>query len=151
MRCLGEGSTFILCLCLFFLKSTYVRVHQSHFLGQDQSTVAEQAETTVAECFLVSCVCARYPDRFPHCACTATSSSNSDFVESRVYACSYITCHLHFWQNDRDLLRATAVTRGWNGHQIRVSTQRKRWKDNIREWTGLEFTESQRAMEYREN
>ena len=24
----------------------------------------------------------------------------------------YITCHLHFWQNDRDLLRATAVTRG---------------------------------------
>ena len=22
------------------------------------------------------------------------------------------SCHLHFWQNDRDLLRATAVTRG---------------------------------------
>ena len=28
-----------------------------------------------------------------------------------------VTCHLHFWQNDRDLLRATAVTRGWNGYQ----------------------------------
>ena len=28
-----------------------------------------------------------------------------------------VTCHLHFWQNDRDLLRATAVTRGWNGHR----------------------------------
>ena len=27
-----------------------------------------------------------------------------------------VTCHLHFWQNDRDLLRATAVTRGWNGY-----------------------------------
>ena len=26
------------------------------------------------------------------------------------------SCHLHFWQNDRDLLRATAVTRGWNGY-----------------------------------
>ena len=26
-------------------------------------------------------------------------------------------CHLHFSQNDRDLLRATAVTRGWNGYQ----------------------------------
>ena len=25
-----------------------------------------------------------------------------------------VTCHLHFWQNDRDHLRATAVTRGWN-------------------------------------
>ena len=28
--------------------------------------------------------------------------------------------------------------------------QRKRWKDNIREWTGLEFAESQRAVENRE-
>ena len=26
-------------------------------------------------------------------------------------------CHLHFWQNDRDLLRATAVTLGWNGYR----------------------------------
>ena len=25
--------------------------------------------------------------------------------------------------------------------------QRKRWEDNIREWTGLEFGKSQRAME----
>ena len=133
----------------FFLKSRSVRAHQSHVLGQDQSTVAEQAATTVAECFLMSCVQARYPDRFPHCACTAASSSNSDFVKSTVYACSDITRHPHFWQNDRDLLRATAVTRGWNGHRIRVSTQRKRWEDNIREWTGLEFAESQKAVENR--
>ena len=28
--------------------------------------------------------------------------------------------------------------------------QRKRWADNIREWTGLEFTKSQRAVENRE-
>ena len=27
---------------------------------------------------------------------------------------------------------------------------RKRWEDNIREWTGLEFTKSQRAAENRE-
>ena len=40
------------------------------------------------------------------------SSAHSDFVESRVYACLGVTCHLHFWQNERDLLRATAVTRG---------------------------------------
>ena len=32
----------------------------------------------------------------------------------KVRACLAVTCHLHFWQNDRDLLRATAVTRGWN-------------------------------------
>ena len=40
--------------------------------------------------------------------------------EARYVGCSVclaITCHLHFWQNDRDLLRATAVTLGWNGHR----------------------------------
>ena len=32
-----------------------------------------------------------------------------------MYACSGVTCHLHFWQNDQSLfLRATAVTWGWN-------------------------------------
>ena len=35
----------------------------------------------------------------------------------KVYACLAVTCHLHFWQNDRDDLCATAVTRGWNGHR----------------------------------
>ena len=29
-----------------------------------------------------------------------------------MYACLAVTCHLHFWQNDRDLLRATAVNMG---------------------------------------
>ena len=52
------------------------------------------------------------------------SHTMPDFVRSRMYACLGATCHLHFWQNDRGLLRATAVTRGWIGHRIRVSTQR---------------------------
>ena len=29
----------------------------------------------------------------------------------------------------------------------RKGRQRKRWEDNMREWTGLEFTKSQRAVE----
>ena len=33
----------------------------------------------------------------------------------------------------------------------RQCRQRKRWEDNIREWTGLEFGKSQRAVESREN
>ena len=33
----------------------------------------------------------------------------------------------------------------------RQGRQRKRWEDNIREWTGLEFGRSQRAVENREN
>ena len=35
----------------------------------------------------------------------------------KVYACLAVTCHLHFWQNDRDFLRATVVTQGWNGYR----------------------------------
>ena len=33
----------------------------------------------------------------------------------------------------------------------RQGRQRKRWVDNIREWTGLEFAKFQRAVENREN
>ena len=32
----------------------------------------------------------------------------------------------------------------------RQGGQRKRWEDNIREWTGLEFAKSQRAVENRD-
>ena len=32
----------------------------------------------------------------------------------------------------------------------RQGRQRKRWEDSIREWTGVEFTKSQRAVENRE-
>ena len=35
----------------------------------------------------------------------------------RMYVCLAVTCHLHFWHNDFDLLHAAAVTRGWNGYQ----------------------------------
>ena len=40
----------------FFLKWRLARAHLFHSLGQDQSTVAQRAETTVAECSLTSCV-----------------------------------------------------------------------------------------------
>ena len=43
-----------------------------------------------------------------------------------MYACLAVTCHLHFWQNDRGLLRATAVTQKYGGGtdtEIRVSTE----------------------------
>ena len=69
-----------------------------------------------------------FPDRFPHYAWTAAYSGHSDFVGSRVYACLGVTCHLHFWQNDRGLSRATVVTRGWNVRRIKVSTQSWLWR-----------------------
>ena len=52
--------------------------------------------------------------------------SQCHFIQShigRVYVCLAVACHLHFWQNDRDLLRATAVTRGGTDTEIRVSTE----------------------------
>ena len=49
------------------------------------------------------------------------------FIQShihRVHACLAVTCHLHFWQNGRDLLHATVVTRRWNGYR-NMSQHRK--------------------------
>ena len=40
--------------------------------------------------------------------------------------------------------------RGYYAELFVRSRQRKRWEDNIREWTGLEFGKSQRAVENRE-
>ena len=36
------------------------------------------------------------------------------------------------------------------GGRRRQGGEKKRWEDNIREWTGLEFAKSQRAVENRE-
>ena len=52
--------------------------------------------------------------------CTPYNHAPCHFMQRhirKVYACLAVTCHLHFWQNDRDLLRATAVIRGWNGYR----------------------------------
>ena len=48
----------------------------------------------------------------------------------KVYACLAVTCHLHFWQNDRDFLRATVVTRAWNGYDrdfLRATVVTRGW------------------------
>ena len=45
--------------------------------------------------------------------CTPYNHAPCHFMQShirKVYACLAVTCHLRFWQNDRGLLRATAVT-----------------------------------------
>ena len=47
--------------------------------------------------------------------CTPYNRAPCHFMQNHichVHACLAVTCHLHFWQNDRNLLRATAVTRG---------------------------------------
>ena len=52
--------------------------------------------------------------------CTPCNHAPCHFMQSntrKVHACLAVTCHLHFRQNDRDLLRATVVTRGRNGYR----------------------------------
>ena len=43
------------CVCVC-VKWRLTRTHEFHSLGQDQPTVAQPAETTVAECSLTCCV-----------------------------------------------------------------------------------------------
>ena len=115
---------FIPCMrfCLFVFSWRLGREHLFNSLHQDQSTVAQRAETTMAKCPLTSCVWACFRIGFltlpgqRHSQPTPTSLG-------REYACLGVTCHPHVWQNDRGLIRATAVKRGWCGHRIRVSTQ----------------------------
>ena len=45
---------------------------------------------------------------------------------------------------------AKTILRGTVKGGRRQGRHRKRWEDNIREWTGLEFAKSQRAVENRE-
>ena len=68
--------------------------------------------------------------RYLHYAWTAAWSALSYFVGSRVYAYIGATCHLHLWQNDQGLLRATAVTRGCTEQRIRVNTQMNSGQEN---------------------
>ena len=65
--------------------------------------------------------------------CTPYNHAPCHFMQShirKVYACLAVTCHLRFWQNDRGLLRATAVTRGWNGYRNK-STESWPWRRKL--------------------
>ena len=49
---------------------------------------------------------------FRRVLCTPCNHTPCHFMQShirKVYACLAVTCHLHFWQNDQGILRATAV------------------------------------------
>ena len=77
---------------------------------QNQSIVAQRAETTVTTVFPDKLHMSSFPDRFLHYTWTTVKSAYSDFIGLRVRDCYGVTCHLHFWQHDQGLLCATAVT-----------------------------------------
>ena len=122
-RIWGEYSTIHSPPAIFFLKW---RLAREKFFPLFRPGSVHSGSASLDDCdrvFPDELLASSIPDRFPHSAWTAASSTYSDFDGSRVYVCLSITRHPHFWQNDRDLLRATAITRGRNGHRIRVSTQ----------------------------
>ena len=50
------------------------------------------------------------------------------------------------WHVSRSSGLAKTILQGAVKGGRRQGRQRKKWEDNIREWTGLEFTKSQRAV-----
>ena len=55
-----------------------------------------------------------------------------------------------YGHDPRSLGLAKTILQGTVKGGRRQGRQRKRWEDNIREWTGLEFSRPQRAVENRE-
>ena len=101
--------------CLFFF---YVEISSGKLTPFFRPGSVHSGSASWDDCdrvFLMSCVWARFlidshtlPGQW-HSQPTPTSIDQG------------CMCVLHFWQNDRGLLYATAVTGGWNGHWIRVS------------------------------
>ena len=69
----------------------------------------------------------------------------------KVHACLAVTCHLYFWQNDRDMLCATAVTRGWNGYgdksqHTKLTLENKIPRHSCRDWNPQPFDHEPGAL-----
>ena len=94
--------------------STWVNSFYCAFLNIHRSGVL------TALAWLVPQESAARESQFRRVLCTPYNHAPCHFMQShihKVYACLAVTCHLRFWQNDRGLLRATAVKRGWNGYR----------------------------------
>ena len=100
--------------CCFFVVCLFLNIHRSGVLTALAWLVPHETAAVSAQVL-----------------CTPYNHAPCHFMQShirKVYACLAVTCHLHFWQNDRDRLRATAVTRGGTDTEIRVNTESPPWK-----------------------
>ena len=77
----------------------------------------------VQRCLVVTWLAPRKPAQCRLGAfCVHHTTMSRHFMQCHIcrvppHACLAVTCHLHFWQTDRDLLRATAVTGGRSGYR----------------------------------
>ena len=65
--------------------------------------------------------------RYNHAPCHVTSGK-ATYIEY-IHMCLAVTCHMHFWQNNQDVLSVTVVTRELNGYQ-NMSQHTKLTMDN---------------------
>ena len=103
--------------CLFVCFVLFFNIHRSGVLTVLACLVPHETATVSAQVL-----------------CTPYNHDPCHFMQShirKVYACLAVTCHLHFWQNDRDLLRATAVIRGWNGYRNKRQHRKSALEKNI--------------------
>ena len=112
--CIACDSTWV---NSFFI-ARFLNIHRSGVLTALVWLVPHETETAAVS---AQVLCTPYNNHAP-----------CHFMQSHIrkeHACLAVTCHLHFWQNDRDLSRATAVTRGWNDTEIKVSTESLPWRE----------------------
>ena len=75
----------------------------------------------------------------------------TSFTVNRKHLATIKRCKVQWYGHvSRSSGLAKTILQGTVKGGRRQGGQRKRWEDNIREWTGLEFGRSQRAVENRE-
>ena len=91
--------------------------------------------TALFDCYMAGATwnCCRVGARSVYVIQTCTSLQ-CHFIRrdiDRMHVWLVVTYHLHIWQNDRDLLRAPAVTRGWNGYRNKNQNRKLTLEKNI--------------------
>ena len=133
---------------------------------EERANRGKRVLSTGRYCKLCDCggLCSCYPLNISCIACTYQSVSNKDHYtnkEVRAKIQRAIGPHedlltivkrrkLHWYGHvSRSSGLAKTILQGTVKGGRRQSRQRKRWEDNTREWTGLEFGKSQKAVENR--
>ena len=90
---------------LLALSSVFLNIHWSGVLTELMWLVPHETAAVLA-CSVYTIQLCTIPCHF----------MQSHIYIHNVHMCLAVTCHLHVWQNDQDLLPSTAVTRGGNEH-----------------------------------
>ena len=89
-----------------------MNIHQSGVLTAPAWLVRQETAAVSAHSVYTFCAFSVH-----HTTMHIVTSCKATHVGPKVYACLAVTCLLHFWQNDTDLLHAAVVTRWWNGYR----------------------------------